>query len=407
MGKRSPNGMPRPHRRKEGRWSIAVELPRKNGRRNRKEIYGRTQAEARDKWLEYQRTAASQPSAPASGEMTFESFTKRMLLERQANRAPSTIARDESMLRLHVLPHIGDTKLNDVTHEDIVEILNIATGALGGTTRRHLHGALNKYFEMARKRRIIADNPVAFVERPRADEYEPDRLNFDDARAYLNAAEGDEFEAFFYVALATGMRLGEVLGLRWSNVDLERRTIAVRTSLGLGLDGKTRLGPTKTHRSSRNVYFHQGVAESLKRRKVAQAKARLLAGAEWAQTVRHLDDLVPNDLVFTNSMGEPLSRTNFTRTHHGRILKKAGLRRITFHELRHSFISLHNDLRTDVASVAQTVGHKDSTLTMRVYTHATEDVQRSAAASLEIALGLCSSESTSELREAFDQHSSV
>jgi integrase len=260
---------------------------------------------------------------------------------------------------------------------------------------------------MARKRRIIADNPVAFVERPRADEYDPDRLNFDDARAYLNAAEGDEFEAFFYVALATGMRLGEVLGLRWSNVDLERRTIAVRTSLGLGLDGKTRLGPTKTHRSSRNVYFHQGVAESLKRRKVAQAKARLLAGAEWAQTVRHLDDLVPNDLVFTNSMGEPLSRTNFTRTHHGRILKKAGLRRITFHELRHSFISLHNDLRTDVASVAQTVGHKDSTLTMRVYTHATEDVQRSAAASLEIALGLCSSESTSELREAFDQHSSV
>ena len=184
MGRRSPNGMPSPHRRKDGRWSVAVELPRKNGKRDRHDIYGRTQAEVRDKWFEYQRTAASQPTAPASGEMTFESFVRRMLLEREANRAPSTTARDESMLRLHVLPHIGATKLNDVNHEHIVEILNIATGSLGGTTRRHLHGALNKYFEMARKRRIIVDNPVAFVDRPRADEYEADRLNVVDARVF-------------------------------------------------------------------------------------------------------------------------------------------------------------------------------------------------------------------------------
>lgn len=380
--------MPRPYQRADGRWQTNVELPRQNGRRRRKPIYGRTAAEVRDAWLAYQRTAASQPTAPASGEMTVEVFTRRMLRERQETRTPSTIARDESMLRLHVFPHIGATKLNQVTHEQIVEILNVAKATLGGTTRRHLHGTMKKYFEIARRRRLVSENPVAFVDRPRAETMEADRFDEADARLYLLAAMGDEFEAAYLLAILNGMRLGEILGLRWSNIDLNSKTISVRTSLSLGPDGKSRLGPTKTHRSTRKVYLSQAVADSLARRKTAQAKARLRAGAEWEPTVRHLDEFVPNDLVFTNQMGMTLSRTNFTRTHHGRIIKKAGIRRITFHELRHTCISLHHDLGTDVTTVQQAVGHKNVALTMEIYTHAGSTKQREAASSLAAALGV-------------------
>lgn len=375
MRKRSPNGMPRPYRRADGRWQTNVELPRKNGKRRRKPLYGRTEAEVRDAWLEFQRAAASQPSATASGDMTFESFARRMLQQREGTRAPSTVARDESMLRVHVFPYIGASKLNEVTHESIVEVLNIAKASIGATTRRHLHGTMKKYFEMARKRRIISESPVEFVDRPRASTPKAKRLTGAEVSRYMQAIKGDAFEAAFLLAILSGMRQGEILGLRWANVDLQQQKIDVATSLALGPNGTSRLGPTKTVSSTRTIAINGEIVDALTRRKTAQAKSRLLAGPEWNQKVSHLDDFIANDLVFTNEMGFSLSRTNFTRTHHGKIIRKAGVRSITFHELRHTFVSLHHDIGTKVEVVQTVVGHASPEMTKGVYTHSDEDIE--------------------------------
>lgn len=395
MRRRSPNGMPRPYRRADGRWQTNVELPRKNGKRKRKPLYGRTEAEVRDAWLEFQRTAASQPSATASGDMTFESFARRMLQQREETRAPSTVARDESMLRVHVFPYIGASKLNDVTHESIVEVLNVAKGSVGETTRRHLHGTMKKYFEMARRRRLISESPVEFVDRPRASTPKANRLDGTEATRYLQAIKGNEFEAAFLLAMLNGMRLGEILGLRWANVDLQQQKIYVCTSLALGPNGTTRLGPTKTLSSTRLIAINEDVVDALARRKTAQARARLLAGPEWNQTVPHLDEFIANDLVFTNEIGFPLSRTNFTRTHHGRVVREAGVRLIKFHELRHTFVSLHHDLGTRVELVQTVVGHASPAMTKGVYTHSDEHLelarQREAMNLLAAHLGLSTS----------------
>lgn len=387
MGKRSPNGMPHPYRRSDGRWQTNVELPRRNGKRRRKALYGMTSAEARDAWLAYQRTSASQREMTASGAMTFEAFAQRTMLERKKTRAPSTIARDESMLRVHVFPYIGKSKLADVTHENIVTILEEAEARLGGTTQRHLHVTIKKYFEYARKRRLIPDNPAAYVDSPRATTVEATRYDEEEVQAYLDATEGEPYEAAFLLAVLTGMRLGEILGLQWSNIDFRKGEIFVRNALALGPNGKSRLGPTKTHRSVREVSFSPGVTDALSRRKVAQNRDRLRAGQEWNPEVPHVDGSIPNDLVFTTELGHPLSRTNFTRTHHGRIVKKAGVRRITFHELRHTFISLHHDGGTDVATVQWAVGHSSSELTMNLYTHPGSERRRDAANSLAARFG--------------------
>lgn len=388
MGRRSANGMPRPYRRADGRWQTNVELPPRNGKRRRKALYGKTSAEARDAWFAYHRTSASQRETAASGGMTFEAFAERTMSERKKSRAPSTIARDESMLRVHVFPYIGNTKLADVTHEHIVHILEEAEPRLAGTTRRHLHGTINKYFEYARKRRLVPDNPASYVDRPRATTVESTRYSEHEVQAYLDATAGEPYEAAFMLAVLTGMRLGEILGLRWSNIDFEERVIFVRNALALGPNGKSRLGATKTHRSVREVSFPPGVSDALSRRKVAQNRDRLRAGQEWNPEVPHLDSSIPNDLVFTNELGHPLSRTNFTRTHHGRIVKRAGVRRVTFHELRHTFISLHHDGGTDVATVQWAVGHSSSSLTMDLYTHPGSEKRRDAADNLGERFGL-------------------
>ena len=388
MRRRSPNGMPRPYRRSDGRWQTNVELPRKNGKRRRKPLYGRTEAEVRDAWLDFQRNAASHATAAASGDMTFESFTRRMLEQREGTRAPSTIARDESMLRVHVFPYIGASKLKEVTSEDIVEVLTVAKKSVGNTTRRHLHATMNKYFEMARKRRLVPENPMEFVERPRASTPEAKRLDRSEGMLYLQAIKGDAYEAAFLLAMLNGMRLGEILGLRWANVDLERETVSVRTSLALGPDGSARLGPTKTHASDREVAIVDPLPSALSRRKAAQAKSRLLAGPEWNQTIAHVDGPIPNDLVFTNEFGFPLSRTNFTRTHHGRILRTAGIKSITFHELRHTFVSLHDDIGTEMGVVQKVVGHTSVDTTRGIYMHLGLPKQREAGNALATYLGL-------------------
>ena len=170
------------------------------------------------------------------------------------------------------------------------------------------------------------------------------------------------------VALTTGMRQGELLGLRWSDIDLEGRTIHIRGSMQATRSG-LRIAEPKTASSRRQVMLSSQPVEALRRHRKAQAAERLRLGAGWED----------NDLVFANEVGRPIAAGNLFRGSFEPLLKRAGLPRMRFHDLRHSAATLLLGEGVHPKIVAEMLGHTRISTTLDLYSHVTPTMQRQAA----------------------------
>ncbi|MGH7914767.1 MAG: site-specific integrase [Candidatus Binataceae bacterium] len=206
----------------------------------------------------------------------------------------------------------------------------------------------------------------------------------DEARKFLDAVKGERLEAVFTVGLALGLRRGEVLGPRWSDLDFVARTIRVGQALqrsgGIRIDGqpsKLRFVEPKSLRSSRTIPMPECVVNALRAHRAMQAQERLLAGSEW-------QDL---GLVFTTGKGTPLEPRGIV-TSFKRMLKKAGLSdTIRLHDSRHFTASLLLELGVHPRTVMEILGHSDISLTMNTYSHVVPTLMRQAMDKVDVALG--------------------
>jgi integrase len=176
------------------------------------------------------------------------------------------------------------------------------------------------------------------------------------------------------VALFSGLRQGELLGLRWDGVDLEGAALHVNQALQR-VNGQLLLVPPKTARSRRSVSLPPMVVEALRHHKAGQREERLLAGPEWKETA----------LVFTTRGGSPIEPRNATRSFK-RVLARAGIREIRFHDLRHSCATLLLVQGVAPRVVMEILGHSQISLTMNTYSHVLPALQREAAVRLEALL---------------------
>lgn len=280
-------------------------------------------------------------------------------------------------LRHYVRPDLGSLRLDKLHPLQLQELYRKLheDRELSSCTVRLTHRVLNAALAQACRWNLIPANPARNVTLPRKDTARKRALSLEQARAFLSASKGTRFEALFKLALFTGLRPSEYLGLRWSDINLRGSQLTVRRRL-LHTVGGWDVDLPKTRRE-RSVPLPVQVTEALQTHRWKQNSERIAAGATW----QHLD------LVFCSERGGPLRQRNLVLRYYKPLLKAAGLPPSwTLYELRHTAGSLLLATGANLKLIQELLGHSSITTTMDIYTHPEPGLLRSAVDDLETAL---------------------
>lgn len=230
-------------------------------------------------------------------------------------------------------------------------------GRLSPTTVRYCHTVLRIALGRALKSGKVFRNVAALVDAPPKANHELSPLTADQVATFLDSIEGDHQRALYVTAIGTGLRQGELLGLRWADVDLDAGMLTVRHTLQRG----TRtLAEPKTERGRRTLRLPGEVQEALRDHRRRQLAERLATGARW----------VDEDYVFTTGQGRPLAARNVLRSWHEH-LERAGLPSQPFHNSRHAYATLLLEDGEELGVISRTLGHSQIATTADVYAHLT------------------------------------
>jgi len=327
-------------------------------------------------------TAVENGTYADPGKMTVKEWLGQWLEEARTNVAPKTLQRYREIVDLHLVPALGSillAKLQPVhIQANYAEALATGrrdgTGGLSAQTVLHHDRVLHVALKRARALRLIVSNPVEDVSKPKVERQEIEALDPAESAALLTAARSTRMFPVILVALGTGLRRGEVLGLRWSDIDLGKRTLTVAQSLEQTKTG-LRFKAPKTRRSRRTIALPPAIAEELHAHRAQQAAERLALGMGRD----------PAGLVFTRIDGDPIQPDSVTKMF-ARIAERAKIRPISFHGLRHTHATdlLRAGVHPKIAS--ERLGHASIAITMDTYSHAIPGLQEDAAQRIDGAL---------------------
>ena len=372
---RRANGEGTIFRRKDGRWCASLYVVTTRGRRKRVHVYGKTRPEVREKMTALQRDmdrGVRMPEERWSVAGYLEHWLEDVV---KPNKAPKTHQGYELVVRLHILPVIGRKRLRSLGVPDVRDLI-ARLEEQGMTTRgiQQVHAVLRNALQSAMREEVVARN-VAKLVQVKTPRYEVGRgLSVEQARILLTAARSDRLYALYVLAVYLGLRRGELLGLRWRDVDLEEGTLQVRHTLQR-VDGDLQFLPPKTRTSRRTIPLPPSCVDALRAHRVAQGKERLGAGSRW----------VDEDMVFASRVGTPIEPDNLSRSWY-QARKALGDPPPRFHDLRHTCVSLLLAEGAPPHVVQQIVGHSAIDVTMTIYAHASLDEKRKALGRLGEAL---------------------
>jgi len=385
MSKRRGRGEGSIHQRPDGRWCALLDLGIVNGKRKRKYIYGATRKEVVEK-LKAAQVAQGNGANLAVERITVAQFLDRWIADVVSRRNKArTVDGYKQIIKDHLKPHLGRHQLDKLRPEHVQAMLNtLAAEGRRYNTVRNVPAALRRALNQAMRWQYVQRNVATLVEVPRyRDDDEGDDevtkpefaiqpLDEEQARALLKAVAGHPLETLYRIALSLGLRRGEVLALRWKDIDFERATLRV-TGVLQRVRGKLERGTTKTASSARGVYLPPVLLAQLRKRRTAQEQEREEAGETWQE----------NGLVFTTRTGTPIEPRNLIR-HFKQVLKKAGLpETIRFHDLRHSCATLLIAQGVHPRVVMEILRHSQISTTMNTYAHVLPRLQRDATAKIE------------------------
>ena len=368
--------------RKDSRWCGLISLGWEGERRKRKYFYGATAAEVQEQLLKA-RSDHSKGLPVSLERQTVGQFLNRWLTDSvKPSVRPRTFESYELTVRLHLEPELGKIRLEKLTPQHVQTVLNRKSrdGKLSARSVAYIRAVLRQGLNQALRWGLITRNPATLVDPPRSVRREIAPLNADQARALLEAAKGNRLEAFYVVSLLLGLRRGEVLGLRWQDVDFDQRTLKVRQTiqriahkLTAGTAGLVPAEP-KTEKSRRTLSLPDGVIRALKAQRARQATERLSAGTDWRDS----------DLIFTSPTGKPLD-PKAVHCDFKRLLAKAELPTATrLHDLRHSAASLLLAQGVPLRTIMELLGHSSLAMTANVYAHVAPAVLREVADRMDV-----------------------
>jgi integrase len=280
--------------------------------------------------------------------------------------------RYEQLLRVHAIPGIGRIPLARLTPQQVQQLYadRLATGR-SPTTINHLHGVLHHALEDAVRMNLVPRNVTSLTKPPRVEKHEMQVYSPEQVDTLLTTAKGHRLEAMFALAVSTGMREGEIIAMRWPDVDLDKGSMQVRRGRQRTLKGYVDGNP-KTDSGRRTIRLTRTAIEALRAHHARQLRERLRLGEAWHD----------HNLVFPSLVGTPLEGSNLLRTYY-RVVAKAGLPRIRFHDLRHTAATLLLSQHVPAKVVSEMLGHANIAITLDLYSHVLPDMQEQAAAAME------------------------
>ena len=372
MPKRRANGEGNIRKRKDGRWEgrYTVGHDPETGKAIIKNVLGKTQAEVKEKLkkaieenvgIDYGR-AKTYTVGNWLG-VWYENYAKIKM-------RPSTYLTYHGYIENHIKPQLGKIPLNDLTTLHLQQFYKklLAEGrverieaqkqpkGLSAKTVRNIHQIISSALKLANEQRLIARNPADGCALPKAEHKEMQTLPIEQLTSFLREAKDSGVFALYYIDLTTGLRRGELLGLKWSDIDLEKGDLRVQRQIGR-IDGKIIEMPLKTKNAYRTLLLSADAISVLKMQKCK------VGNSEW---------------VFPSPTGGPMSPDSVLHMLH-RVLKRAGLPKVRFHDLRHTFATLALQNGVDIKTVSGMLGHFSAGFTLDTYAHVTTSAKREAA----------------------------
>ena len=345
-----------------GSWRAQVCIDRK-----RLSITKKTRGEARE-WVREMQEKISLGMTYEASQTRLSQFMENWLRVKRYSIRPATDRQYSDAVRIYILPSLGELKLIDITPKTIQAFIDSLSDAHVGRrtiqiVRLILHSCLQHAVDLA----VIKYNPVEIVKAPKSDKRDLQVWNEDEVSLFLRSIEGERNENFYYLALTTGMRQGELLGLKWPDIEWKRGVIMVKRQAVRVRGGGYGFAEPKSKRGRRVVDLGIGSIEKLRTQYELINIGRQAMKESWTE----------NELVFPTKRGTPQEGTNIDREFK-RLVAQAGLPKIRFHDLRHTAASILLSRGIPPVMIAEMLGHTMGVL-LSTYAHFIPSDQSEAA----------------------------
>ena len=372
MAKKRANGEGSIRKRKDGRWEGRYTAGHnlETGKPIYRNVLGKTQAEVKEKLktaiqetqsLDFSKTG--QYTVGQWMDVWYKNYAKIKV-------RPSSHQTYKGYIENHIKPNIGDIPLEKLTTLDLQRLYKtlLANGrvdrleskgqpkGLSPKTVRNIHQILSSALKLAQEQRIILTNPAEGCALPKVEHREMKTLPVEQLQSFLREAKDSGVFELYYLELATGLRRGELLGLKWEDIDLEHGDLRVRRQIAR-INGRVVEAPLKTKNAYRTLPLAEDTVSILKEQK------KKVGSSPW---------------VFPSATGGPISPDSVLHMLH-RVLKRAGLPKVRFHDLRHTFATLALQNGVDIKTVSGMLGHFSAGFTLDTYAHVTTSAQKAAA----------------------------
>jgi integrase len=369
VNKKRGNGEGSIHRRKNGGWCAQYTVYTAKGRK-RRTLYGRTRAEVAAK--------LAKALSDREGGITFDADNLRLgdyLLRWLEDSKKGSVKRVTyegyaRQMRNHLVPTLGRIKLKALTPAHLRGLYREKTETgLSARTVGYIHTTIHNALEQAVKDGLLPRNVANAVKPPQLCKEEIQPLTPAQTKTLFEAVGGDRFEALYVLAVTAGPRQGELLGLKWEDIALDRGLPQVRRTLSGTNGGEPVFSDPKTAKGRRSVKLTARAVEALKRHRERQLKEREEVAGLWQN----------HDLVFPTQVGTPMSRHNLVARSFKPLLKRAGLPEIRFHDLRHTCATLMLAVGANPKVAQEALGHANVTITLDTYSHLLPNMQDEVA----------------------------
>lgn len=362
--------------RTDGRWEARYTLGINpgTGKQIQKSIYGKTQKEVRQK-LQKICTEIDDGTYSEPQKMTLDQWLTVWEKEYIGNVKANTVKSYSDHIRLHIKPALGACKLSDLVPHMIQTFYNSLQrdDGLSPKTVKNVHGVFHRALEQAMKIGYIRSNPAEACTLPHIVKKEISPLDDSELAAFLRAIQGNPYELVYFVAVFTGMRQGELLGLTWNCVDFEKHTIYVCKQHQKQKGGKDYVFSTLKNDKPRLLDVSEAVMDALCRQRTRQSDWVAQAGPAWENR---------DNFVFTTEFGRYLCNQT-VYLDFKKVVKRLGLASARFHDMRHTYAVISLKAGDDIKTVQENMGHHTAAFTLDTYAHVTPGMKRDSAKRLD------------------------
>jgi len=350
-------------------WYYVLELGKVNGKRKQKKKRGfKTKKEAQIALVQAEHELFNSGRILEPSLMLYKDYLKSWLDDKKIQIKESTFYTYSWLIDRYIVPHLGDIEISKIKPIDIQKFLNelINNNLISRENVQKTHSLINNSLKKAMKWDLIKQNPATLVDRPKSFKNELKVWSIEEVKLFLEVSKSSRYYIAFLLAITTGMRQGEILGLRWKDIDFLNNTLSVRQTLN---HKGTKITPgAKTKSGIRNISLPIETINALKTHKILIESEQVNSGILYQD----------NNLVVCTNIGTPCIPRNLMRTFYNHI-EYANVTRIRFHDIRHTHATILLKQGINPKVVAERLGHSNIRITLDTYSHVLPTMQSETA----------------------------